>query len=219
MRDHQMCSIRLFCLLFSAASVASTASYYTQRLDDPRAVYVASLTGTDDTAALQQAINRVQETTGQGLVLLGPGRYTVTNTIYIWPSVRVIGYGTTRPLIVLPANTPGFQDASAEKVLFFFAGGRPGYGRNGRRASEGVRTTVPDASPGTFYSALANVDIEVEKGNSGAVAVRAKYAQHCFLAHMDMRLGSALSGIHEGGNVVEDVRFVGGRFGIWTSKP
>ena len=34
-----------------------------------------------------------------------------------------------------------------------------------------------------------------------------------------MRLGSALSGIHEGGNVVEDVRFFGGRFGIWTSKP
>jgi len=181
-------------------------------------VYVERPTGTNDTTMLQEAINRVHETTRQGLVLLGPGRYIVTNTIYIWPSIRVIGYGTTRPLIVLPADTPGFQDASAEKVIFFFAGGRPGFGRTGRRESEGGRT-VPDASPGTFYSALANVDIEVEKGNSGAVAVRAKYAQHCFLAHMDLRLGSALSGIHEGGNVVEDVRFFGGRYGIWTSKP
>lgn len=218
MSDHKICSVVLFGLLLSAAWAASAASYYPQRLDDPRAVYVGSPTGTDDTAALQQAINRVQETTGQGLVLLGPGRYTVTNTIHIWPSIRVIGYGTTRPVIVLPADTPGFQNASAEKVIFFFAGGRPGFGRNGRRGSEGVRI-VPDASPGTFYSALANVDIEVEKGNSGAVAVRAKYAQHCFLAHMDLRLGPALSGIHEGGNVVEDVRFLGGRYGIWTSKP
>ena len=186
-------------------------------------MYVDCPTGTNDTAVLQQAINRVQETTGQGLVLLGPGRYTVTNTIYIWPSIRVIGYGATRPVVVLPADTPGFQDASAEKQVFFFAGGRPGFGRNGRRESflstRSATLGVPDANPGTFYSALANVDIEVEKGNSGAVAVRAKYAQHCFLAHMEMRLGSALSGIHEGGNVVEDVRFFGGRYAIWTSKP
>lgn len=219
MRDHRICFTCLLGLLLSATSAASADSYYTQLLDDPRAVYLASPTGTDDTAVLQQAINRVQETTGQGLVLLGPGRYTVTNTIYIWPSIRLIGYGTNRPVLVLPADAPGFQDASAEKVMFFFVGGRPGFGRSGRRdPSQGARA-MPDASPGTFYSALANVDLEVEKGNSGAVAVRAKYAQHCFLAHMDMRLGSALSGIHEGGNVVEDVRFFGGRYGIWTSKP
>lgn len=221
MRDHRICSIRLIGLLLSATSAASADSYYTQRLNDPRAVYVESPTGTNDTGLLQQALNRVQETTGQGLVLLGPGRYTVTNTIYIWPSIRLIGYGATRPVIVLPADTPGFQDASAEKQIFFFAGGRPGFGRSGRRESpsQSARSAPPDANPGTFYSALANVDIEIEKGNSGAVAVRAKYAQHCFLAHMELRLGSALSGIHEGGNVVEDVRFFGGRYGIWTSKP
>src|SRR5580765_7060517 len=135
MRDHRIWCIRLLCLLLSATCPASADSYYTHRLADPRAVYVASPTGTNDTGVLQQAINRVQETTGQGLVLLGPGRYTVTNTIYIWPSIRVIGYGATRPVIVLPADTPGFQDASAEKQLFFFAGGRPGFGRNGRRES------------------------------------------------------------------------------------
>ena len=56
-------------------------------------------------------------------------------------------------------------------------------------------------------------------GNPGAVGVRARYAQHCFLAHMDFHLGSALAGIHEGGNVVEDVRFFGGTHAVWTSKP
>ncbi|HTQ49586.1 MAG TPA: glycosyl hydrolase family 28-related protein [Candidatus Acidoferrales bacterium] len=186
---------------------AHSSSFYTQRPDDPAAVYVAP-SGRDDTAALQQAIDRVQETTRQGIVLLAPGQYQVSDTVYIWPGIRLIGYGTTRPVIVLPANTPGFEDDSHEKLMFFFAGRRP---RDGG--------PVPDANPGTFYSALANFDIEIEKGNAGAVAVRAHYAQHCFLAHMDFHLGSALAGIHEGGNVVEDVHFLGGTHAVWTSKP
>ncbi|MDR3460246.1 MAG: glycosyl hydrolase family 28-related protein [Verrucomicrobiae bacterium] len=197
--------ILLFLLL---ASSARPASFYTQPLDDPKAVHLSS-SGGDDTSALQKALNKVQETSRQGIVLLAPGQYQLTNTIYIWPGIRVIGCGAERPVLVLPANTPGFADAVREKVLIFFAGRRP---RN-----DGDE--VPDASPGTFYSALANVDVEIGKGNSGAVAVRSRYAQHCFLAHMELRLGDALAGIHEGGNVVEDVRFVGGAHAVWTSKP
>lgn len=189
------------------AASARSSSFYPQRLEDPKAVYITP-SGGDDTAALQEAVNRVQETTRQGIVLLAPGQYHVSDTVYIWPSIRLIGYGATRPVIVLPATTPGFGDASQEKVMFFFAGRRP---RN-----DGP---VSDANPGTFYSALANIDIEIEKGNAGAVAVRAHYAQHCFLAHMDFQLGPALAGIHEGGNVVEDVHFVGGTHAVWTSKP
>ena len=103
--------------------------------------------------------------------------------------------------------------------MVFFAGGRPGFCRGRPNTPDAARSPVPDANPGTFYSAMSNIDIEIEDGNSGAVAVRARYAQHCFLAHMDFRLGTALAGIHEGGNVVEDVRFIGGNVGIWTSKP
>jgi sugar lactone lactonase YvrE len=193
-------------LVLELAAMAS--SFYTQRLEDPGAVYV-SPSGGDDTAQLQQAINRVQETTRQGIVLLAPGKYQITGTIFVWPSIRLIGYGTNRPVIILPANTQGFADATQEKVMFFFAGRRP---RN-------EKDPVPDANPGTFYSALANFDVEVGEGNVGAVVVRARYAQHCFLAHMDFHLGPALAGIHEGGNVVEDVRFFGGAHAIWTSKP
>jgi sugar lactone lactonase YvrE len=193
------------------APSAWSASFYTQRLEDPKAVYV-SPSGGDDTAALQKAINRVQETTGQGIVLLAPGQYRVSDTLYIWPGIRLIGYGAERPVIILPANTPGFGDASQEKLMVFFAGRRP-------RDSQAGNGSVPDANPGTFYSALANIDVEVEEGNPGAVAVRAHYAQHCFLAHMDFHLGPALAGIHEGGNVVEDVHFFGGTHAIWTSKP
>lgn len=161
---------------------------------------------------MQQAINRVQETTGQGIVLLAPGQYHIRDTIYIWPGIRLIGYGAGRPMIVLPANTPGFGDATQEKLMIFFAGARP-------RDPQADPSSIPDANPGTFYSALANIDFTVEAGNAGAVVVRAHYAQHCFLAHMDFRVGSGLAGIKDGGNVAQDVHFHGGQYGIWTRKP
>jgi sugar lactone lactonase YvrE len=201
----------LVLLSFVFAASAWSASFYTQRLEDPRAVYVAP-SGGDDTVALQKAINQVQETNGQGIVLLAPGQYHISDTLYIWPGIRLLGCGDERPFIVLPANTPGFGDASHEKLMVFFAGRRP----RGSQAGDG---SVPDANPGTFYSAIANVDIEIGEGNPGAVVIRSHYAQHCFLAHMDFHLGSALAGIHEGGNVVEDVHFFGGTHAIQTSKP
>ncbi|HWD94523.1 MAG TPA: glycosyl hydrolase family 28-related protein [Verrucomicrobiae bacterium] len=201
-------------IFFSGVGLASSASFYRQPPPDPKAITVTAPTEGDDTVMLQQAIDRVRDTTGQGIVFVAPGRYTITNTIYIWPGIRVIGCGATRPVVVLPANAPGFQDSAREKIMIFFAGG------GGRRRNSGARGgPVPDANPGTFYSALSNIDIEVQDGNAGAVVVRSHYAQHCFLAHMDFHLGPALAGIHEAGNVVEDLHFYGGRHAIWTGKP
>lgn len=205
-----------------AALPAWPASYYTQRLDDPKGVYLTrenfSVHGdgiADDTDAIQKAVDKVQETTSQGVVFMPEGRYRITRTIYIWPGVRLIGVGATRPVLVLGEKTPGFQDESHEKLMVFFAGARPGSG--GWAPPAGA--PVPDANPGTFYSALSNIDIEIRDGNPGAVGVRAHFAQHCFLAHMDFRVGSGLAGIHEAGNVAEDVRFYGGKYGVWTGQP
>jgi len=205
-----------------AAVPAWPASYYTLRMDDPKAVYLTRENfpvhgdgSADDTDAIQQAVNRVQETANQGIVFVPEGRYRISKTIYIWPGIRLVGVGSTRPVLVLGENTPGFQDENNEKLMVFFAGGRPGSGR----WSPPVGAPPPDANPGTFYSAISNIDIEIKDGNAGAVGVRAHYAQHCFLAHMDFRTGSGLAGIHEAGNVAEDVRFFGGKFGVWTGKP
>jgi hypothetical protein len=118
---------------------------------------------------------------------------------------------------VLGPNTPGYQDKDQENLMVFFAGGRPGFGRGGRRGTS--NGPPPDANPGTFYSALSNIDLEIGDGNPGASGVRAHYAQHCFLAHMDFRIGPGIAGIHEAGNVAEDVHFYGGRYGIWTRTP
>ncbi len=196
-------------------AVPPTASYYTVRPDDPKAVVVtqerfgAAGDGRgDDTAALQKAIDAVQQATGEGVVLVPAGRYRLTATLYVWPGIRVIGYGAQRPVFALGDRTPGFQDPEKPRYLVFFAGRRP---------KDGAQP--PDANPGTFYSALSNVDLEIGAGNAGAVGVRARYAQHCFTSHVEFRIGSGLAGVHEGGNVAEDVRFVGGDYGIWTGTP
>jgi sugar lactone lactonase YvrE len=199
--------------VISSAVPLFAGSYYTTRLEDARAVYLTpdkfSVKGdgvADDSEGLQQAINTVQEKTNQGILFIPAGRYRLTKTIYVWPGIRLIGFGTTRPTFVLGANTPGFQHGPA--YMIFFAGSRP----QGNQAPQ-------DANPGTFYSAISNVDIEIQDGNPGAVGIRAHYAQHCFLAHMDFHIGSGLAGIHDGGNVAQDVHFYGGQYGIWTRKP
>jgi hypothetical protein len=106
------------------------SSYYTSRPEDARAVYLTSayfpVKGdgiADDSAALQQAIDRVQEKTNHGLLFIPSGRYRISRTIYIWPGIRLIGFGPTRPVFVLADNTPGFQQDPA--YMFFFAGARP----------------------------------------------------------------------------------------------
>jgi len=200
-------------------SIVYTASYYPQRLEDASAVYVTSEAFSvhgdgiaDDTVALQQAIDKVVEAQHEGIVFLPSGRYRLTQTLHIWPGIRLIGFGAARPVLLVAPNTPYFQKGPAYMV--YFAGNHPKL-----PTAPGIEPEVHDANPGTFYSAMSNIDMESQDGNPGAVGVRARYAQHCYLAHIDFRIGAGLAGIHDGGNVAEDVHFFGGQYGIWTRKP
>ena len=214
----------------------SAASTYRARLDDPAAVYLTAEEfhahgdgKEDDSAAVQAAIDKQQASKGEGIVFIPPGRYRITRTIYLWPGVRVIGYGSQRPVFVLGENTPGYQDGIA--YMFFFAGARPrpegaGSPRAGYHPPPTPRgvvppptRSVPDANPGTFYSAISNVDFEIGPGNAGAVAIRFHAAQHAFLSHMDFSIGSGFAGLHEVANEAEDLHFHGGQFGIMARKP
>jgi hypothetical protein len=221
--------------ILCAAAPAWSQSYYTARMIDPKAVHLETMGArgdgvADDTEAIQRSIDRVQETVGQGIVFVPQGRYRLTKAIYIWPSIRVIGYGARRPVFLLADNTPGYQDRNAEDYMVFFAGVRPaaqggrgvatpaGAGPGGGRGGPSAGRP-PDANPGTFYSAMSNIDLEIGEGNPGAVGIRGTYAQHSFLAHMEFRIGSGIAGVHDTGNVMEDVRFLGGQYGIWTRIP
>ncbi len=201
-------------LLFLAPAMIASVSFYPLRPDDPAAVdaaqkeFAAHRDGVgDDTAALQAAIDRVQETTRRGIVLIPEGRYRVSRTLHVWSGIRLIGYGATRPVLVLGANTPGYQEG-AGKYLVHFTSDRPDAGQ-----------PIRDANPGTFYSAMSNIDIEIQPGNPAAVGVRSHFAQHGHLAHMDFHIGEGRAGVEEVGNESEDLRFFGGEFGITMHKP
>ncbi|WP_260598159.1 glycosyl hydrolase family 28-related protein [Sphingomonas endolithica] len=182
----------------------------------------------DDTAAIQAAIDAAGKP-GGGIVFLPAGRYRLSRTLYMWPGVRLFGVGKTRPVFVLAPATSGFQQGVGSMI--FFTGNRPGgaaLGPGGKVAAPRVPvpppTSVPfdaniaDANSGTFYSAMSNVDFEIGAGNPAATAVRFHVAQHAYLSHIDFRLGSALAGIYQVGNIGMDLRFYGGRYGILTEK-
>jgi sugar lactone lactonase YvrE len=217
-------------VLLGIAFPSRGASFYPARLDDPNAVYLTqdrfSVSGdghADDSAAIQAAVDRVQETMGEGILFIPEGRYRVTRTIYVWQGVRLIGYGEKRPVFVLADQTPGFQQGIG--YMFFFAGSR-----SDRRAADAEsrgpappgtvppNPTIADADAGTFYSAMSNIDLEIGSGNAAAIGIRFHVAQHAYLAHMDFQIGSGLAALHDVGNEAEDLHFHGGRYGILTRR-
>jgi Pectate lyase superfamily protein/SMP-30/Gluconolactonase/LRE-like region len=188
-------------------------SYFPQRPDDPRAVdftkevFGAHADGVgDDAEALQQAINRVQETTRIGVVLIPEGRYRLGKTVYVWQGIRLIGYGQKRPVFVLGSNTPGFQEGTG-RYMVHFADNRPLAGG-----------PIVDASEFTFYSGMNNIDFELQEGNPAAIAIRFHVAQHSMLAHMDFKVGSARAALEDIGNQASDIHVHGGEYGIITKR-
>ncbi|MGH8174727.1 MAG: glycosyl hydrolase family 28-related protein [Steroidobacter sp.] len=205
----------LLALFLSAASAFAGPSIFTTRPEDARAVYLTPTRFAvkadgvaDDTAAVQAAIDRVQESTRRGIVFIPEGRYRLTKALQVWSGIRLIGYGARRPVFVLGENTPGYQDGPG-KYLVHFVSDRPA----------GPTQAVRDANPGTFYSAMSNIDIEIRDGNPAAVGVRSHYAQHGFLSHMDFRIGAGRAGVEEVGNESSALHFFGGEFGVTMHKP
>ena len=156
----------LIAVLFCCRAVHAQA--ITERLTDPRAVYLdapefkARGDGVaDDTGALQAAINAVQESIRRGIVFVPEGRYRITHPVYVWAGIRLIGFGAKRPAFVLADRTPGYQgDGSpgggGPKYMLQFVSEPP------RRPGE----PVADGNPGTFYSAMNGINIEIEIGRA-----------------------------------------------------
>ena len=231
----------LFLILLSAISASASTSAIATRPDDPRAVCLEApffdvhADGiSDDSAAIQAAIDKAAENIWEGIVFIPSGRYRLTRTIHVWAGVRIYGYGPTRPVFVLKDNTPGYQKDIGLMVMFTGFKPRPAGGTKGLKGTSSrpaYRVPFPppgnvppndnigDANPASFYSAMCNIDFEIGKGNPAAVAIRAHYAQHGFLRHMDFHVGSGLAALTEIGNEAEDLRFFGGAYGILTGKP
>jgi hypothetical protein len=235
-------TLRIGCALASLAAAilagfpasAQTSAFLTAPTDARATTVRGTADGrADDTAAIQRAIDAAADQGGGGIVFLPEGSYRITRTVYIWPGVRLFGVGKARPRILLGDNTPGFQRGLANMIIFAGA----------RRAGEGPKSSdagsvagerrvpfpppgsvpfdpkIADANPGTFYSAMSNVDVAIGAGNPAAAAIRFHGAQHTFVSHMRFDLGSGLAGLYQVGNIGQDLHFSGGRYGILTEKP
>ncbi len=217
-------------LLLSFSSLVWGSSVFTSRLDDPKAVYLTAQEFgahgdglADDSAAIQAALDKAASKAREGIVFVPSGRYRLTRTLYVWPGVRVFGYGASRPVFLLADATPGFQKGVGDMVIFTGLAQR-------EVPREGVRIPFPppgsvppndaiaDANSSTFYSAMSNIDFEIGDGNPAAIAIRFHVAQHAYLSHMDFHIGSGLAALTEIGNEAEDLHFYGGRYGILTDK-
>ena len=205
--------IRLFCFLLLSVSVTMTAqSVYRERPVDAQAHYFAPQLFTHDadeipdvSDALQDAINKLKRENNFGILFIPEGRYRISRTIYIPKAIRLIGYGKSRPEFVLGAATPGYQNEP--NFMFWFT-------------SELVEAgdTPKDANPGTFYSAISNLDFRIEDGNPQAIAVRSRFAQHSFVSHCNFYIGDGYAGIFDLGNEVENLKFFGGECGITSGR-
>lgn len=220
-------SLVTFILLTVTMPALAGPSVYRTAPPDPKAVTVKGVADgkADDSVALQQALDAVSHRGAGGIVFLPSGRYRLTRTIYIWPGVRLLGVGATRPVLVLADRTPGFQAGVKNMVIFSGRGPETTSAVPGRKppfpppGSVPFNDAVADASPDSFYPAMGNIDIEIGQGNEGAAAIRFHAAQHAYLAHMEFNLGSAFAGVYMVANEAEDLHFHGGRYGIVTEKP
>ncbi|MFL6634853.1 MAG: glycosyl hydrolase family 28-related protein [Massilia sp.] len=213
-------ALALAFVLATPASAASVSAFQTMP-EDPHAVVVhAKGDGkTDDTAAIQQAIDAAANKGEGGVVFLPSGRYRITKSILIPLAVRVYGVGATRPVFVLAPKTPGFQQGVANMVIFT-GGDQYTVGKVPMpvAGAVGADKDVRDANSATFYSVLSNVDFEIGDGNPAATGVRMHTAQHSNLSHIDFHIGSGLAGVYHVGNIAYDLKFHGGRYGILAEK-
>ena len=250
MIEHRRTYLAICILIASLTNVQAQftpgRSIYTQKIDDPEAVY---FTATPDASAdcsdqLQTAINQLKKDKNFGILFIPEGIYAISRTIYIPAAIRLIGYGNHRPVFTLKKNSPGFQqenpdDKGKASYMFWFtssivepgspgstpgAGNSPGTGgapRPGSPPGPGMAPPQPvvhDAGAGTFYSALSNIDLRIEEGNPAAVALRTHFAQHSFISHCNIEIGKGKAGLFDVGNMIEDVKFFGGEYGIYTTK-
>lgn len=209
----------LIVLLAGGIQAQNPRSVFTDRPVDSAAVYftpeyfpIKPDGSTDVSDALQEALNTAKhKESGCGILFVPEGVYKLSKTIYIPSGIRLIGYGTKRPVFVLGKNSPGFQEVTHEtnkgKYLFWFI--------SGNYRSE---RPVSDANAGTFYSSLLNADIRIENGNPNASGIRAHFAQHCSISNVTIHVGKGRAGIVDAGNHLENVSVFGGEYGIDTDK-
>ncbi len=178
----------------------------------------------DSTKAIRDAVNFARD--HQMVCFFPPGTYRISDTVecvqnpargsggMFWPCVLQGSRRGQRPKIVLSARSPGFGDPTHPKrVIYFWA----------RGAGKEAPVTQEQANI-LFNSMFVNIDVSVEEGNAGAVAVRMVGAQGSGVQEctIDVTHGhTGLEGASGTGGSHACVTIIGGRIGldITESRP
>src|SRR5665811_95583 len=159
----------LLLILFFSPFDTMAQSVYTHVPDDQEALFFTSelfnikANGKQDISdALQLAINKLKKERNFGILFIPEGKYLISKTIYVPKAIRIIGYGQNRPEFILDKNTVGYQDKF--NYMFWFTS---------NLVEEGLEPK--DATAGTFYSAISNIDFRIEEGNTKAIALRTHF--------------------------------------------
>ncbi|MGB0371143.1 MAG: glycosyl hydrolase family 28-related protein [Opitutales bacterium] len=213
----------LLCLHAAHADDLNIRSIYRTELSDPSAVYLkpgsfnVSADGTrDDAPAIQAAIDSLLETDERGGIVYVPqGTYRLGGTLRLWQGIRLVGYGTERPVFKLAENTPGFQDGFRRYLIQFCEAPK-----GASRPTDGLwkDEEVTDAGGGTHFSGIININFQIEDGNPAAVAVSYGAARNSVLKNIDFSIGGGLGAIDRIGNVIENCNIYGGAWAIYSER-
>jgi len=204
-------------------------------LDVTQAPYRADPTGrTDSTAAIQRAINDARD--ARLVCFLPPGRYLVSDTIqgvigvvnwdewpydgpadpwvaeasFNYPCVLMGSTGNGRATIVLKDHAPGFDDPDHPKpVLYFWARSMQSFGpRDPNQPQPNIN----------FNQKILHVDIELGRGNSGAIGIDHRGAEGATIEDVRIDATGAFAGIRHApgsGGAMHGITVVGGRYGLY----
>ncbi len=172
----------------------------------------------DDTASIQAAIN--YQRGGQAhkkpaVVYLPPGTYRVSNTLVLWQGTYLFGERDDPPVLVLPAHTPGFQQADRPKPLLATA---TGYAIPPGSLAWDLSADVQGSDNNNFGNSIRHVNLRLEPGNPGAMGIRWQPAQMSAIRHVRIDAGDAAVGIFTDG-VTYDLTVVGGKVGVQWNYP
>jgi hypothetical protein len=204
-------------------------------LDVTKTPYSADSSGkTDATAAIQQAVNDARD--AQLVCLLPAGRYLVSDTIqgvigvvnwddwpydghadpwvaeasFHYPCVLVGASGATRSTIVLKDGAPGFDNLQQPKpVLYFWARSMQSFGS---------RDPNQPQSNINFNQKILHLDIELGRGNPGAIGVDHRGAEGATVEDVSVDATGAFAGIRHApgsGGAMHGIRVLGGRYGLY----
>jgi len=181
----------------------------------------------DCTSALQAAIDSAQAK--RMVVFFPPGIYKVSNTLYcrqsgikerysdwdpeIYSPVVLMGSrtGKNRPKIFLAPNSPGYSDPDKRKLVVY-------YHMGGKLFHE--PPTYPQPGPGFIDNKFVGIDIEIGKGNPGAVAIRMRGAQGSVIEDATINVTKGIIGIEGAGGSgggYTNVTVIGGKIGLDAS--